>query len=285
MVVTGKVFASLKKSYEKLTATDKRIAAILSETPEFVAFGTVADVAAKAETSGPSVVRLAEKLGYSGFSGIQSAVRDDLSQYLSSSLNRIEQNKSNSVIEHTKAVELHNVEATLAKLSEANLRSVITLLSDLSRSVFILASDQCLGAAQTFRDLLHIARSGTYLLQGSEHRISSYFVEAKPNDILLCMDFERHENWVMRIHEKAVSRGLYTVAITNNPLSSLSIQSQLHFFASATAPGPFNSNTGLNALLNVLITEFAKQSKDTVSKRIVNVHKQWKEDTALEANK
>ena len=284
MSVTGKVFSNVKDQYEKLTTTDRRIAAILTNDPELVAFGTVAEVAAKAETSGPSVVRFSEKLGYSGFVGIQSAIRDDLSQYLPSSLNRLKQDKTGNSIERAKAVELHNVEATLDKLEEASLNKFIQLLADLSRNVFILASDQCHGPAQTFRDLLSVIRPGVFMLSGTEYRISSQLIETKPKDILICMDFERHERWLVKMQRKALDKGLYSVSITNNPLSSIAIQSKTHFFASATAPGHFDSNTGLNTLLNLFIDQLAEHSKQSVSKRLKSMHQQWEHDNVFETS-
>ena len=206
MDVTGKVFANVKSSYAKLTTTDKRITAILTEDPEFIAFGTVAEVAARAQTSGPSVVRMAEKLGYKGFVGLQSAVRDDLSKYLPSSLLRLKRHSANNSIEHAKAVELHNVEATFNKLDESVLNKFIPLLADQSRTIFILASDQCSGPALTFSDLLSIVRPKVIVLTGSEYRITSQLIEAKTQDLLITIDFERHERWLVKIHQQCVKQ-------------------------------------------------------------------------------
>jgi len=44
---------------DRLTPAERKVAAILAGEPQSVAFGTVATVADKAGTSGPSVVRLA----------------------------------------------------------------------------------------------------------------------------------------------------------------------------------------------------------------------------------
>ena len=52
-----------------LTPAERRVADVVLTSPEAVAFGTVAEVAQRAATSGATVVRLATKLGYDGFSG------------------------------------------------------------------------------------------------------------------------------------------------------------------------------------------------------------------------
>ena len=57
---------------DELTPTDRRIARLIVDDPTTPAFGTLADVARRAGTSGPSVVRFATKLGFHGYSDLQS---------------------------------------------------------------------------------------------------------------------------------------------------------------------------------------------------------------------
>src|SRR5437879_11950068 len=63
MMVSAQIDAHLRR----LTPAERRVAAVVADDPEAVAFGTVADVARRAGTSGASVVRLAAKLGFEGF--------------------------------------------------------------------------------------------------------------------------------------------------------------------------------------------------------------------------
>ena len=58
----------------RLSPAERRVAEVVLEQPELVAFGTVARVADKAGTSGASVLRLAARLGYQGFTDLQAAV-------------------------------------------------------------------------------------------------------------------------------------------------------------------------------------------------------------------
>src|SRR5207248_3098152 len=67
---------------DRLTATERKIAEVLASEPQTIAFGTVAQVAQRAGTSGPSVVRLAVKLGYDGFVGLQADVQAELARQL-----------------------------------------------------------------------------------------------------------------------------------------------------------------------------------------------------------
>ena len=62
-----------------LTPSERRIAEAILADPQLVAFGTVADLAARAGAGAATVVRLANKVGFDGFSGLQHAVQEELS--------------------------------------------------------------------------------------------------------------------------------------------------------------------------------------------------------------
>ena len=78
MIVSAQIDAHLPV----LTPAERRVAAVVADDPEAVAFGTVADVARRAGTSGATVVRLATKLGFEGFVELQGAVREELARRL-----------------------------------------------------------------------------------------------------------------------------------------------------------------------------------------------------------
>ena len=67
---------------ERLTPTERRIAQLVLENPTLLAFGTVSDLADRADTSRPSIVRFATKLGFDGYTDLQSWIRAELSLQL-----------------------------------------------------------------------------------------------------------------------------------------------------------------------------------------------------------
>ena len=71
----GDVFDRIHAAADRLTAAERKVAASITDDPQAVAFGTVAEIASRSGSSGASVVRLATKLGYRGFSDLQAAVR------------------------------------------------------------------------------------------------------------------------------------------------------------------------------------------------------------------
>src|SRR3982750_3891451 len=74
------VAAVIDAARSALTPAERRVADVVLTSPEAIAFGTVADLAQRAATSGATVVRLAAKLGYDGFTSLPAAVQGGAGQ-------------------------------------------------------------------------------------------------------------------------------------------------------------------------------------------------------------
>src|SRR5688572_17579322 len=109
MIVSAQIDAHLLQ----LTPAERRVAAVVADDAEAVAFGTVADVARRAGTSGATVVRLAAKLGFDGFVELQGAVREEMARRLRPASERIRRPAPGDVLGAALAAEMANVAATL----------------------------------------------------------------------------------------------------------------------------------------------------------------------------
>ena len=69
------VISELRRGYDELTQSQKRIAEAIVEDPEFVAFATVDKMAARLGVSPSTVVRFAYRIGLNGYQDLQDRVR------------------------------------------------------------------------------------------------------------------------------------------------------------------------------------------------------------------
>src|SRR5207248_9416496 len=88
-VIPNRIIEQIAAATEQLTPAERRVAEVVAADPETAAFATVAAIAKGAHVSGPTVVRMAAKLGYSGFSGMQTAMQADLEKQLRPAAERI----------------------------------------------------------------------------------------------------------------------------------------------------------------------------------------------------
>src|SRR5436190_23180612 len=88
----------LDAARSELTPAERKVAAAVLADRELVAFGTVAAVAERAGASGATVVRLANRLGYDGFRGLQESLRDELTARLRPATEKIRLPASHDVV-------------------------------------------------------------------------------------------------------------------------------------------------------------------------------------------
>ncbi len=266
---------------ERLTPAERKVAEILAGEPQTVAFGTVAQVAQRAGTSGPSVVRLAVKLGYGGFVDLQADVQDELARQLGPARDRIRQRPPSDVVGRTLAAECDNVSQTLSSMQPATFKAAVDKLSDRRRHVFILPGDMTLPAGSVLATQLSQLRDGVSLLAGSEVAVSRRLATLEPADVLVAIDMRRYERWLLNVLRQGAAEGALIVAITDSPLSPLASMAAQTFLVAAQGVGPFDSLIGALALVNALIAGVAARLRQSATSRLDAIESAWGATGAL----
>jgi DNA-binding MurR/RpiR family transcriptional regulator len=268
---------------DRLTATERKIAAVLAEEPQAIAFGTVAQVAQRAGTSGPSVVRLAVKLGYEGFVDLQAEVQSELSQQLGTARDRIRQNPPGDLISRVLAAEQDNVAQTLHGVSREALERTAARLSDPDHQVWVFPGSETAPIGAVLANQIGQLRDGVVLLGGSEVAVSRGLAGLEPGDVLVAIDIHRYERSLVSIVRSAGRRGAEVVALTDSPLSPLATNAAETLFISARGVGPFDSMIGGIALANLLVSAVAVRLRDSAAARLDAIEMAWTDSRVLVA--
>jgi DNA-binding MurR/RpiR family transcriptional regulator len=264
-----------------LTAAERKVAEVLAGDPQAIAFGTVAQVARRARTSGPTVVRLAVKLGYGGFVDMQSDVQQELARQLGPARDRIRQRPPTDLLAQVHQAELDNVETTLASLADATFGRIAERLADRQRRVWVLAGDVTLPVGEAICQQLGQLRAGVELLGGTEVSVSRRLSAVTAGDVVLAIDIRRYERWLLGLATYAARRGAHVVAVTDSPLSPLvGLSSDALFFA-ARGVGPFDSLTGALAVANALVAAVAARLRSSATHRLDAMEAAWAETRML----
>lgn len=268
---------------ERLTSTERKIAEVLAGEPQTIAFGTVAQVAQRAGTSGPSVVRLAVKLGYDGFVGLQADVQSELARQLGPARDRIRQRPPSDFLSRVQAAEQDNVVRTLHGISATTLEQSVARLADRHRQIWVLAGEVTGPIGAVLAGQLAQLREGVTLLAGSEVAVSRSLAGLEPGDTLVAIDIRRYERSLVGLSRWAAERGASIIAITDSPLSPLVAAAGEAFFIAAQGVGPFDSVTGGIALANVLSAGVAARLRQTAPARLDAIEAAWTAVGALVA--
>ncbi|MBA3287321.1 MAG: MurR/RpiR family transcriptional regulator [Acidimicrobiia bacterium] len=264
-----------------LTAAERRVAQIVLSRPQLVGFGTVADLAAASDAGAATVVRLAAKLGFDGFSALQASVQDDLARQLRPAAERIREVGGDHPIERHRSAELSNVQATLDAVRGESLDAVVDLLADLARPVVVLAGEAERGVALQFANELAALRPDVTMVEGSAVAVGRQLALSMPHSTLLVVDLRRYERWVLDAAEQGRGAGHTVVALSDGLLSPLAMKADHSFVIAAGSVSPFDSHVGTLALLDLLVATTAERLRTTAADRLQRVEAAWAAATAL----
>jgi DNA-binding MurR/RpiR family transcriptional regulator len=264
-----------------LTPAERRVADAVLQQPERVAFGTVAELARDAHAGGATVLRLAAKLGYDGFSALQEAVQDELAQRLRPAAERIRAPRRGDVVGRVMERELQNVQRTLDGAERTVFTRAVTALSARGKRVYVLSGDASSGLAHHVALELSMLRDEVHLVQGNEVGVLRQIAAADAGDTCLAIDLRRYDRWVVTTATQLRARGVRMVALTDSALSPLADMADATFWVSADSEGPFDSHVGTLALLNALVAGVADRLRRSATDRLDRLEDEWQTHAAL----
>jgi DNA-binding MurR/RpiR family transcriptional regulator len=255
---------------EKLTPTERRIAELVLEDPTLLAFGTVSDLADRANTSRPSIVRFATKLGFDGYTDLQSWIRTQLSLQLSSPSQRIRQQEG-SATRIRSAIE-DSIHESFDALTEERLRALATPIAK-ARNVWILSGETSMAGAHVLHSGLAMIRPDVHLVV--EHSTGRELSSAAPGDTAVVFDFARYRRNSITTARALADLGVDIVAITDGPLSPLAALTKTWCELKIPAVGPFDSSIPAVMAAELLVAQVVNQLGEQARKRIDRLEMLW----------
>jgi DNA-binding MurR/RpiR family transcriptional regulator len=266
---------------DELSPAERQVAEVVLRDPQGVAFGTVAQLAERASTSGASVVRLATRLGYTGFSELQGAVQAALGQQLGPAVERIRAERGSDVVSRTLRAELGNVQRTLEGADPEAFAAAVGLLADEQRPVRVLAGDAEAGIGAMCASLLSMLRDDVAQVGGSDAAVVRQLGPLAEGAVVVAIDLRRYERWVVEHARRAADGGARVVALTDSVLSPLAALATVSLTVAAEGAGPFDSHVGTLALVNALATGVAGRLRETATRRLERLESLWQDSGAL----
>lgn len=274
----GEVIA---KAGSSLTPSERRVAEVVLAQPQLVAFGTVADLSEAAAAGAATVVRLATKLGFDGFSSLQQAVQADLANQLRPAAQRIrEQGPTGTVAQHLQ-LESANLAATLSALDDGVVAGVVDLLADTGRRVRVVSGDASHGVARQMAGDLSALRDEVALVDGNEVAVLRQASLMRATDALVAIDVRRYDRWLVDFVRSSHVAGCPIVALTDSRLSPLAAVARHTLTVSAVGGGPFESHVGTLAVCNLLVAGVAVRLRHEATERLDLAEAEWRQRQAL----
>ena len=255
---------------DRLTPTDRRIAAVVLAEPTLLAFGTVSDLAGRAETSRPSIVRFATRLGFDGYTDLQNWIRDGVSRQLSSPSERIR--RGDGAAEAVRPAVEDAVARTFETLSGDRLDALAGPIAS-ARNVWILSGETSMAGAHALHSGLTMIRPDVHFVE--EHSTGRELSSAGPGDAAVVFDFTRYRRSSITAARALADLGVTIVAITDGPLSPLATLTPHWCALTIPAVGPFDSSVPAVTAAELLVVRVVELLGDAARERIDRLESLW----------
>jgi DNA-binding MurR/RpiR family transcriptional regulator len=262
----------LRAALPSLTRAERQLAThVLSHYP-VAALGSITVLAKAALVSTPTVVRLAQKLGYKGYPDFQSALRGEVEAMLVTPLTK-HQTRANQVPQGhilTRFAEavVANLQATLHQIDPAEFDAAAVLLADPGRRVFALGGRITHAVADYFTSLMRAIRPEVTLLSDNSATWPPALLDMARGDVLLVFDIRRYENAVLQVAEMAREQGAEIILITDRWMSPAALHARHTFCAHVEAPSAWDSTAVLMVLVETLLASVQNATWDVTEPRL-----------------
>ena len=149
----------------------------------------MAQFAARANVSGPTILRLIAKLGFNSYPDFQQALRDELELRLQTPLAKAPPESGHPpqgdfLATYTRAI-IENIEASIADLPRAEFEAAVTLLADPRRRILLLGGRFTSSLAIHLYLHLRELRPRVQLVEGQTATWAEHLLDLGCNDVLV----------------------------------------------------------------------------------------------------
>ena len=264
------VAEALQDRLSEMTRAERQLADVILRNYPISGLGSITELATQADVSTPSVARLVQKLGFSGYPAFQAGLRAELGEMISDPISKRETWRHQLPQEHVlsryaEAVEA-NMRMTLDHIDPEEFDAVSDLVSDHARKIFV-SGGRLSGTIAKFLFLhLQMIRSDVILIT-SDASWPHAILDVNPGDVMLAFDVRRYENQTLVMGEMAHKRGAEIVLFTDQWRSPLHHLAKHTFAARISVPSAWDSGMGLMLLVESLIASVQETLWESVKSR------------------
>lgn len=236
--------------------TKRQVALFLLEHAQDAAFMTVGDVAARAGVSPGTVSRVAQAMGFSGFSDIQERIREVIRSNIAPAARMERANVTEFDWSHSLDVDMENLRSVLQRNKLENLRNAAMLMIK-APAVHVMGTRSSYALAYFLAFNLGQIREHTSLVELLPGQFTDVVRTLKPGALFIAVGLPRYQRETVTLTRKAKESGCTVLAITDSLFSPLATVSDCTLLVPCETLSFFNSYVAGFGLVNGLITQAA----------------------------
>lgn len=223
-------------------------------------------------TSGPTVIRFVNRLGYPTYAAFKDAWRAEIDARLESPVAVYERHQpetnAGNLIAHNEKVLSGAVSETLRTLTAGELEQAVALCSATRRRLLVFGGWFSQVLARHLVALLQEARPGVMLLEQVPSARARALIDTGKRDVAVVFDFRRYESETLTTAQVLAERGADVVLFTDQWLSPVAELATAVLVARAAPPAPFDSLVPQMAVLETFASAVVDQLGPAVGTRL-----------------
>lgn len=271
-MATGTIVERLQTKNTELTRSERQLADVILKNYPASGLGTITTLAASAEVSTPTVARLVQKLGFSGFPEFQAGLREELNEKISGPITKRDVWADNAPDGHimnrfTDAV-IGNIRQTLGDVDTKTFDRACDLISSPKRSVYVVGGRITRTLADHFFLHMQVIRPNVTLINSNSNAWPHYLLDIKQGDVVIIFDIRRYENSTLRLAEFAREKKAEIILFTDQWQSPVTSVANITFSNRIVVPSAWDSLATAMLLNEIIIADVQERFWDTTKERM-----------------
>lgn len=277
------ILETIRRVYPELTKSQQELSDFITHSYREAAFMTASDLAQRLNLNEATVIRFAQRLGYSGYPELVAAVRELVQQELAIAPGDTDISQDADL--ELLAAELGNARRMVRSLSTGQIQQAAELLSGAS-CICVLGQGLSGALAILLGDLLRALglHADQYPVDSESLATALHDVDAR--DVLVGISTgEEGSDLVGATLRMARQRGTHTVTITSDRLSPCAQAAEVALIAPCSGESSLPPVTAIAAMIDVLVHALGARDPERIRQRYELIRQTRSEILSLAAER
>ena len=264
--------AKISHARARLTASDRKIADYLLRNYPAGLLENASGIARALDVNVSTVSRFFPKIGYRSIRSAHRELKDSLDFLIASPLTRGQARprpaaEGRGLFQDVVRLDMRNIQDTFRDVSFADVRKLMRLLLDRTRSVYFFGPRKHHSLCYYAFIQLNGIRENVFLAHTGNYFVADLLARLRARDVLWLFDFRRYPRLSGKVAEYCAQAGAAIVLFTDSALAPLVPHADLRFTVATRGASWFDSYTAGVALVNALLAEYVRQAGNSARER------------------
>jgi DNA-binding MurR/RpiR family transcriptional regulator len=248
----------IQNQIDDLTRAERQLAHSILENYPASGLGTLSALAKDAKVSVPTVARMVQKLGFSGYPEFQMELREELKAKAKNPIAKHDTWAEGAPSEHllnrlTDAV-IDNIRHTLGQIDPADFDAACAMVADTNHHLYIVGGRITHTLAEYLFLHMQVIRPKITHIQSTSNAWPHYLLDVKKGDVFVILDMRRYENNTLKLAEMAHASGARVVLFTDQWRSPVHQLADVSLSSRIVVPSAWDSAVTPMLLLETMIS-------------------------------